>query len=552
MVESCYKHHYGAVGIVGPSAEITSSLQSHGSFSIILIDYVPRSVAKKSLDHPASRKKLQTFLISIPSGMMLKKILQDLKKSQWWNHMASFLIIYNLTSLGQVCTPFWILSTTWEMNLLHAKFLCRQKSKDLLIYSYNPYTNPPRILGQLQVSYKLHNGLPWTLLARSYQENQEICKDFNIDQTKDLGGYEIQAGVLSSNINKNSSRRNLENVTGFNSIVARYIFRALNSTTKIFDTQSTFKLLDITNRSVTDISLVAWPIQKLNFPMTYPHWRLELACITQHRGNLSQIQILHRVIDHFSRYAVVLVCFITFVFYKFFLRQSVTSAILTIVRLICNAAVPNPPNKVATRIYLSGLFIFVMTMQGIFQGKLTSLLTKPVALPNVEKFEDLENFKYTIYGSKHVTTFFENLNYSGLLAPVADFNCVEYVLRDAAAACVGDKFDLVNRANEFDLNLSGTIIQRFLAYVIREDWPLEERLNILISRLVESNIIEYVFMRDLKLSLRKQKFHQQEKEKEGFTVIKLREMAFAFTILGIGWASATIVFFVEVWKGRKL
>ena len=112
--------------------------------------------------------------------------------------------------------------------------------------------------------------------------------------------------------------------------------------------------------------------------MTYPVWYYDVAYITQHRGNLSQIEKLLRVIDYFSRYAVVLVCLITFVFFKFFLRQSVLSAILNIVRLICKAAVPNLPNDVATRIYLSGLFIFVVTLQGIYQEKLASLLTKPM------------------------------------------------------------------------------------------------------------------------------------------------------------------------------
>ena len=124
-------------------------------------------------------------------------------------------------------------------------------------------------------------------------------------------------------------------------------------------------------------------------------------------------------------------------------------------------------------------------------------------------------------------------------------------MRNDAAACVDDRFDLVHRANEFDLHLSDTIIQRFFAYVVREDWPLEKRLNILISQLVESNIIEYVFTKDSELILIKQKFYEKEKEERGVTTIALKDLAFAFAILGIGLAGATVVIFIEVLKGRN-
>ena len=555
MFESCYRHQPCTAGIVGPSAEIISSLQSHESCSITLIDYASSATPKFSSDRPTSRYKLQTFLVSISSAKKLKEILQNLQTSQWWDHMASFLIIDSPTQSDQDCSnkTFQILSTAWKMNLLHAKFICHHESKGLLIYSYNPYIDQAPIPWQLEKTYRIKNKHPWTLLYRSYQDSQEICKDLDFDQTKDLGGYKIRASIQPTSINKSSSKPNLDSVIGPNGILARYIFYTLNSTCKMFTNDSSEKLFNMTIRGYTDINLDAW-YQQHDFKissMTYPHWRSGLASITQHRGNLSQIEKLLRVIDQSSRYAVVIVCFVTFVFFKFFLRQSVTSAILTIVRLICNSSVPNVPNNVAARIYLSGLFLFVVTVQAIYQGQLASLLTKPVALPNVETFEDPENYKYTIHGHKRLTLYFEKLNYSGRVVPLNAFNCTQYVLRDNAAACVNERRYLVYTANKFDLHLSDTMIQMFVAYLIREDWPLENRLNTLISRLVESNIVENAFMNDLELILRKQKFYEKEKENHGFTVIVLKDLAFAFAILGIGLAGATVVFFIKVWKGRK-
>ena len=518
-----------------------------------MIDDASEAVPAIPSDKPASRHKLQTFLVSISTVRKLEKILRHLKTSEWWNHMSSFLIIDNSTPLDQGCSKaFELLSTAWKMNLLHAKIICHHESKGPLIYAYNPYTNKASLPWQLEKTYTRKQQHPWTLLVRRYQDSQEICEDLDFDQTKDLGGYDIHAGVLSSNINKRSSRNKLESITGVNGVIARYIFNALNSTTKIFDSQTMAELFDGTVRGFTDIVIDAWYQQNdIDIQMTKPHQLSGLACITQHRGNLSQIDKLLRVIDQPSRYAVVFICFVTFVFFKFFIRQSVTSATLTIVRLMCNSSIPNIPNNVAARIYLSGLFLFLVTIQAIYQGQLASLLTKPVALPNIEKFEDLENFKYTIYGYKDFTFYFKKLNFSGPVVTLKYFKCTEYVLKDDSAACVGERLYLPEDADKFDLHLSNTLIHMFIAYPIREDWPLEERMNTIISRLFESNIVDRIYMKELQLTLRKQEFHEKEKEIQRFTVIVLKDLAFAFAILGIGLAGATAVFLVEVWWGNR-
>ena len=275
-----------------------------------------------------------------------------------------------------------------------------------MIFSYNTYINKAPISWQLEESHTKENEIPWTLLVRSYQDSQEICEDFDFDETKDLGGYEIQVGVLSSHIKK-SSATNLESITGPKRIIARPVFRALNSTINIFVKKSVIDLDNMTDSGDTDIMFWnSWPQERdIMNPTTYLHRCFEMAFVTQHRGTLSQNEKLFRVSDLCSRYAVIIICFITFVFFKLFLRQSVTSAILTIVRLICSAAVSNLPNTATTRIYLSGLFIFFVTLQGIHQGKLSSLLTKPVAVPNVETFVDLENFKYKIYSNVEIINY---------------------------------------------------------------------------------------------------------------------------------------------------
>ena len=551
MFQSCYTNHSRTIGIVDPSAEIILDLNFQGIYSVTLIDNASKEVSYILLDNPA-RYKLQIFLVSISTVTKLEKDLQDLKTSQYWNHMASFLIIDSPRPSDRGCSKaFEVLDTAWKMNLLHAKFICHHKSKGLLIYSYNPYTDYAPLPWQLEKIYKRKNEHPWTLLVRRYQDNQEICRNLDFDQTNDLGGYEIRFSVHAGLIDKNSSRTDLESVSDLNAVIVRYIFRALNSTSKVLGVSSE-NLYATTTSGFTDMSLDPWYQQNdFNSSMTYPHRSSGMSSVTQHRGDLSQIGKFLRVIDHSSRYAVGIVCLVTFVFFKFFLRQSVTTAILTMFRLICNSSVPNIPNNLAARIFLSTLFMFLVTLQGIYQGQLASLLTKRVALPNVEVFQDLENFGYTIYGHRGFTLYFEKLKFSGRIVPLNDFDCSKYVLRDNSAACVADRRHLVNIANKYDLHLSDMLMQAFVVFVIRKDWPVEERFNTIVSRIFEGHIIEYVFMKQIESASMKQKIDEKEKENRTFTVIALKDLEFAFAILGIGLAISTVVFLIEVCIGRR-
>ena len=462
--------------------------------------------------------------------------------------MASFFIIDESSPLDQVCSKaFNILSTAWKMNVLHVKFICHHESKGQLIYSYNPYTNQAPLPWQLVKTYRIKNNHPWTLLVRGYQHGQEICKNLDFDKTKDLGGYETRLSSWSVTSDKNWSNTNLETISSLNAIVLRYIFCALNSSVKIF-VESPNSRFNLTISGFADMSIDAWYQQhNFNTSMTYPFASSGLVSMTKHRGHLSQIDKLFHVLDKFSRYAVVIVFFVTFIFLKFFLRQSVTSAILNIVRLICNTAVPNLPNNVAMRIYLSGFFIFSVTLQGIYQGQLASLLTKQVNLQNVDTLEDLENLNYTIYTNKDFTSNIKILNYSGQVVSLEDFHCEKYVLEAAGSACVRDWTLLINVAKKYDLYLSRNyLVKMFGVYLIRQDWPVEEKLNTIISRLFEADIFQLVLLKNVESTVSRMEYDEKVKDEKKFEVMTLKELVFAFAILGIGLACSSVVFIVEI------
>ena len=536
------------MGIVGTSAEILSNVWSDETQAVILVDEVPRPTTTPGPGIRENRYKLQNFVVTASSITRLKQALQNLKTSLWWNHMGSFFIIDESSPLDQGCSNvFMILSAAWKMNLLHAKIICHHESKGPLIYSYNPYTSQAPLPWQLVKTYRIKNTHPWTLLVRGYQDGQEICKNLDFDKTIDLGGYETRLSSFSVIYDKNWSNTNLETISSLNAIVLRYIFRALNSPVKIF-VESPNNIFNLTISGFVDMSIDAWYQQNtFNTSMTYPHGNFGLVSMTKNRGHLSQIGKLLHVLDKSSRYAVVIVFFVTFVFFKFFLRQSVTSAILNILRLICNTALPNLPNNVAIRIYLSGLFIFSVTVQGIYQGQLASLLTKQVSLQNVDTLEDLENLNYTIYTNKDFTSYFEILNYRGRIVSLEDFDCKKYVLEKASAACVYEWTLLINIAENYDLHLSRDyLLKMYGVYLLREDWPVEEKLNTVISRLFEADIFRLVLRKDAESTIRRFTYNEKVKDQKKFEVMTLKELAFAFAILGIGLVCSSVIFIVEI------
>ena len=545
---TCYSKEVHTVGIAGSSAEIVSSFWPDEPQAVILVDDASRAMTTSWPGTQEARYKLQNFVVTASSIPRLEQTFQNLKILQWWNHMASFLIIDESSPHNQDCSnAFKVLSTAWKMNLLHAKLLCHHESTGPLIYSYNPYTKQAPFPWQLVKMYRIENNHPWTLLVRGYQDSQEICKNLDFDKTKDLGGYETRLSSYSVSLDENWTDTNLESISSLNGIILHYLFHTLNSTVKIF-VESPQSIFNLTSSGFTDMSLDAWSLENhFNTSMSYPCESSGLVTMTRHRGHLSQIGKLLRVLDISSRYAVVTVFVVTFVFFKLFLRQSVTSAILNIVRLMCNTAVRNLPNNVATRTYLSGLLIFLVTLQGIYQGLLASLLTKEVNLQNVDTLEDLNDLNYTIYGHKEFTKHLRDLNFSGRIVSLEDFACEKYVLEEADAACTNMRSLLVEIATKYDLYLSSfRWMKSFLVYLIREDWPVEEKFNTVLSRLVEADIFHRVWFKKVDSTMRKVEYDERQKDKQKFEVMTMKELAFAFAILAIGLACSTVIFIVEI------
>ena len=564
VFKSCYKDVINVVGIAGNSSDLISKkLWVDGHFSVTTIDNTTRIVnnATRRLEFPY---KLQVFVITARSLSGLENILRYVKKSLWWNHMATFLILGDPTSKYECSNAHDILWTAWKMDLLHGKFLCLDLSNRTLIYSYNPYSVYAPDPWKFVNLYPGKNNHPWSLFVGNYRELiSKNCQNFEFKTTNDLNGYEISY-TATDRVNLWHMEVNKTGIDAFGGGEGRQaydIYRALNASARFVrqfgaNWKSTLNegiedSIELLNER-SDIVLNRWYLTDiLNISMLYPLWESGLSVITQYRGHESQLSKIWRVIDNISWIGVCVVTLITLIFLKYYLRQPLIVALLNIIRLACNASLPEIPQNLAVRIYLAYVFIFIVTMQGVFQGKLASLLTKEVLLPNVDTLQQLVDSDYVLYFYEGWLSSFADGDFKGRLVAIPSVNCVEYVLKDPMAACLRGTYVLLYQAAQCKLHLSREYIYKnYYTYAIRENWPLEQRLNEILSSLTESSILEYKLRKDADQQMQIIKVREMLYEDQGFQIITLGELSFAFAILGIGLGCATVTFIIEIVLNR--
>ena len=551
------------MGLAGTSTDIlVRTLWSQHNVSLTLLNNTPRPLNESSV----SRKfqyRLPFFIVIASSSRDLFETLKGIKTSAWWNHMATFLILSRSLSLTYDCTDtFEILSTAWEMNLLNAKHLCLHQTKGLLIYDYNPYKVYAPDPWKLQNTYMVKDNHIWSLFVRTYRDDEKNCENLDFDKTRDLGGYEIRSTVkdIADSWHTDFNKTGTESFGDINGEIAKLLFRALNATPKLklHNRTDTIGFLNIkgksedfmteVDRGVTDIGLIPrYQLIVENFTTTYPHWQSEISIITQYSGYASQIQKILGVIDYKSKFGMFLVHVSVMIYFKFFVKQALIPAILDTSRYYFCQPLLYLPKDHARRIYLSSIFAFGITVQSLYTGQLSSLLTKKVPLRNVNIVSDIIDLDYTVYGYKAMAHYLYNPEIRKRFVGIDSFNCTAYVLQSSSAACIHDWRFIIQDAEKLNLHIAEESLKKTLwTYVVRPDWPIENKINVILSRLVEGHIIDYILMKEPRRSFNIHKFYKALNATSHFEVITLEELTFMFNFLGIGLIVATIIFIIEV------
>lgn len=489
------------------------------------------------------RHELQVFIVGASSWNQLSIIVQAIiKPSIWWNHMASFFVL----DRSPGCTNYgYFLLGAWYLGILNAKVMCSSDHYRGSIFNYNPFTD--RAPGSWQKSHiwRGKNNHPFTLFVWDYREDDAICEDLDFPKTNDFGGHEIAVEGYTGNFNiRMKSWSGLSKHYAERERILQIIHRSMNVTPKFSN------LIRKTMPPDAEMNIRYAPLGMSRLAITYPYQQVGLVIVTKFRGHKSQLDKILSVTDVDSRIGIVIVYLITLVFLKFFVHQGLALAMLNLVRMTCDTGLSNLSDCNASRMFLTGLLFFVVTIQGIYQGNLASLLTNKIPIRNVNSLKDLVNFGYkTIYGLDYTDHYIVHSELKERFIMVGDSGeCIESAANDTSAACIiaaeGIIYDFVRRNG---LHMSSQFVAlEYVGFVIKKFWYAEQQINRILMSIMEADIFEPWDGKCNPTTLADFQFDTEVLNNTDYKIIEFAELRFAFVILGIGLTCATVVFVVEL------
>lgn len=120
----------------------------------------------KNKNHPA-----QCVVVIVSSNATLALVLQNLKKSIWWNHEAHVMIVNN-DAENSCYKAQTLLKTVWTFNILSVIYLCRRVDNQLILYTFNPYSHLAPTFWN-KVKKDKFTDESWTLLEHPIKHSYE-------------------------------------------------------------------------------------------------------------------------------------------------------------------------------------------------------------------------------------------------------------------------------------------------------------------------------------------------------------------------------------------
>lgn len=547
---SCYGDLIDGVGLVGNlPANLSQRLSDKNVIPVVLM-------AKKFTDLllpvPLKfRHKLQLFIIETSSWQLLDATIRNnIRQTIWWNHMASYIILDRSPGcVNEVVQSYLLLA--WYRKMLNVKVMCYDHKVGRTIVSYNPFTGQAPAPWQRIGVVTKNIQHPFTLFSRNYRRSNEICVHLDMDKTKNLDGYAIVVEGLAPTADYTIGSKTLlssaDQQTSTHDrifdIIGRFMNGSLHYTNQTRWHERTM-YADIDKKTTTMHG--AW----VDKAITYPHVQITMIIVSKFRRPNPQQSAVLTGIDIYSRIGMAIADLITVLFLKFFIRQALMPALIDLVRIACNNPMINLARTDLPRIYLASFLSSAAIMHVFYQSSLASLMTSQISLRNADTVEDLLDYDFKIYGLPLSTPRVDIPGFKERFTKIQGthaVSCIQHAQHNLSTACIWWQFDsVIEMARKSNLHVGRDYVMAvYGGFKIRQGWPLEERVNIIVGRLVEGDLLQPW---DIKCKPDKLSDFQIDKAAVGsikFKKVELAQLAVPFAILGTGLALATVTFIIE-------
>ncbi|XP_067204605.1 uncharacterized protein [Linepithema humile] len=507
-------------------------------------------------------RKVHRFVLVASSQPILRSILQKTKDSPWANSDGFFILVDTQTEFRGCTNARSFLWTAWKYDLLSVIFMCVEPD-GIFYYTHNPYSNstPPDWNEVERV--KGRNGHPYIIMKRRFVHNRTICNNLDFDKTDNLKGYLIRLNAVEIEpfIKVNLSAPKLEKFLGDNSEIikilllkqrASLVIELYNATPYALGgigPNGTFEdMMAPVSDGTVDIGMntrFLFALWKVKY--TYPHTKSGICVITQPVAAISEFTKLITFMSPEIIVGIIMICLLIYVL--FVKNDGYVKAGLQVIRLMVCVGVLRPPEVNSTRIFLCMALILFLNISALFQSHLSSLLTLPIYVRDIDSVEGLKRAGYTIYGPANLKSFLGDPVLESRFVGVSYDECKEHVENSSTAACLGECYHMYYRIKGGRFTMSRTLREVTQSYVTREDWPLYNQVDHIIQLMSQAGLILKSQSESFLEITRNRK--KRSSMKKGFKVMLLKQLAFSFYFLIFGYVCAIIVFILELVIARS-
>ncbi|XP_044588911.1 uncharacterized protein LOC123268094 [Cotesia glomerata] len=564
LFKSCYSDRLNPVVITTNLIDIIDELRVEDiNFSVMTID---RDFKAKDIQIFIPAYPL--YIVSTDSTDQLQGLLKELKSTPIWNIVSIFFFI---EAGGNYCqNASQVLQLLWKFDLLSSFYFCIEPNNDIMLYTYNPYTNrAPDSWTEVNTNDKPDS--QWTLYKQLYLPHDKgVCQNLSYDKTKVLGGYEIKAASDSMSW-EHITRNETYNISSFeetlmnsDKIFMVTLFSALNVTPKItYDFEGKYEnntvkgFLKLLVNATHDISTsvrnrqnAIGVVDRINL-----HYQNGLLILTQYRPfeipaeEVADFYDIHRAAALFL--GVLVVTFVTIVLNT---DNDYAQAALDILRMVVGAGILSPLQRVSMKICFAVSFLIIFFINPAVQGKITSYLSTPDQR-NVESFKDVFDQKYNLYFSPFYEPDIRDLN---LWVNSSDkkyfqpresvfWGCSQYVLNNSSNACLTYSELQVADALKHKLHVTKTFDLKFyMTYWVRKNWALKDRIDQIALKMTEAGLLDHWDKKARHWPLKKIKEYESLSSLTEYEQFELENMFFAYIFLLLTTTLAFIVLGFEI------
>ncbi|XP_063972392.1 uncharacterized protein LOC135160124 [Diachasmimorpha longicaudata] len=477
--------------------------------------------------------KPNVIVLEGDSPETLQSNLSLLKSTEWWNYRAYYFILGvnqdRCENIGE------ILTTAWKMNIIRAIYICLNTENIPELFTLNAITNYAVAPWE-----KIEIAVKGNVYRQLFDANIS-CQNLHYDKTKVLNGFKITGTIA-----KISPRNKVKDLNVANQ-VARNFMKVLNISIIVKRKPPgdliVQTLLDGTADMILNFGFIYWNPER---QFLFPYLWTEVMAAKKSDGYLSTLEKIDNLWSVPIRILGLLIISIFFLV-MVYENDDISSATLEVVRLLTYVSVHTTRKNLSFRIFFAMMMIFMVISNGVFQGAISSFLTKPQQAKGVTTVDQLRDLNYSLYTLPGTAERAKEECPDNEVIEVPLEVCPDMLLNKSHGVCVTFREFFY----EFYPNSTLTLMKEplkatYFNHKCRDDWPLHERVNNYFIQIFEAGLIGYWLTEKIRLTMDKYRAKELGLLSPNYTPVQLDALDFAFELLAIGLCLASVIFILEV------